>query len=135
MPQVRWLFSPFDGRQCVRLQEGVSGAEVATPDKGMGAAQGRQGRWVIGLQDQMARRNPLWTRGCIDEFVLGLRMRAPQHEDHGLFSLGHGGNHLVGPYLPTPLGMAGGQSLFYRQDRVEQEHALLNPTVQLATEE
>ena len=101
---------------------------MPTADEGLGWAKCGQWRRVIGGEHQM----PAIRVVLCDQLALGLRMRAPEHEDHGAAFLGAGCNQTIRQLLPAALGMRGRLAVLNRQAGIEQQHALACPASQRA---
>lgn len=109
-------------------QEGLRLRKMATSDEGNGSSCGRQGRRMIGLQDQVMFR----TSGHFDERPFFLRVCTPQHEDDGLILRSQLADQVIGQALPAPTRMAGSLTRGYGQDSIEQQDATLGPGLQAA---
>ena len=96
--------------------------------KGLRPTQSGQGRWVVGLQNQASCG--FVACGLGDQSGLGLRMRAPQHEDASLRIFSNGLNNFVSERLPTLFGMTGWQTVLHSQTGVEQQHPICGPRTQ-----
>lgn len=69
--------------------------------------------------------------GAIDQLLLALGMRSPQQEHHVRALLADHLDDSVGEELPAFLGMRSGIGALDRHGRVEQQHPLLGPALQV----
>ena len=115
------------------VAERAGRAKVPAADERARPARGRQGRGVIGQQHQMAVMG-VAIRAAVgrNQRLLGLRVRAPEHEHDGAAAPGHLGDQRVGQLLPALPGVAARAAFFHRQAGVEQQHALPRPAGQAA---
>ena len=87
--------------------------------------QSGQGRGMVGLQNQTSCG--FVASGLGDQSGLGLRMRAPQHENASFCRFSDGLNNFGSERLPTLFGVAGWQTVLHSQTGVEQQNAMLRP--------
>ncbi len=79
---------------------------------------------MVGGQNQVL---PL----VLNEALLGLRVRAPQHEDLGRAVVGNFTDKAIGHGFPSMTCVRGRLSIFDGQHGVQQQHTLLGPARQV----
>lgn len=112
---------PDYGLFAYALQIGIGLREVAAAEK---TAIDRQRRGVYGAQYAVARG--------VGYGSLALGIAAPEHVDDIVLMQADGTHHGIGELLPAVSGMRGGLVGTHRQYGIEQQHALLGPTVEVA---
>ena len=101
---------------------------MSTAYEGLRSTQSGQGRGMVSLQNQASCG--FVASGLGDQSGLGLRMRAPQHENASFCRFSDGLNNCVSERLPTLSSMTGGQTILHSQAGVEQQHPICSPRAQ-----
>src|SRR5690554_407420 len=112
---------PVDLCAPLSREPGVGLLEMAATQKGAGRAPCRQGRRVVGTQDQVR------ATGGFDAGLLALGVVAPQHEYLGPLRGGNRVDEGVGNGFPALAGVRTGLSVFDRERGVQQQHPLPGP--------
>ena len=79
---------------------------------------------MYGLQDAVLLR--------VGNCPLTLGIAAPQEIDHPALTLGNLAHHGIGKLFPPPAGMRGRLVFAHREDRIEEQHSLLGPAIEIA---